>query len=94
MPEEVRRLASLLERRWTIAVIYASSEGVSRFNEFVATLGAIPAATLAARLAELEEAGLLRREVVQTRPPHSEYHLTERGAELAPLIRALAMFSR
>ena len=33
VPEEVRRAAGLLERRWTVSILWASSEGASRFNE-------------------------------------------------------------
>ena len=53
MPEEVRRAADLLERRWTLSILYASVEGAVRFNEFVAVLGRVPPATLTARLTEL-----------------------------------------
>ena len=61
LPEEVRRAADLLERRWTVSILCASHEGAVRFNEFRQVLGPIPPATLAARLAELEEAGVLER---------------------------------
>ena len=64
MPEEVRRAADLLERRWTVSIIWASSEGATRFGEFAQSLGPIPPATLAARLTELEEAGVLRLDQV------------------------------
>jgi DNA-binding HxlR family transcriptional regulator len=33
VPEEVRRAAGLLEGRWTVSILWASSEGASRFNE-------------------------------------------------------------
>ncbi len=42
MPEEVRRAAGLLERRWTISILWASSEGALRFNELKQSLGEIP----------------------------------------------------
>ena len=53
IPEEVRRAADLLERRWTVSIIWASTEGAVRFNEFVQALGSIPPATLAARLTDV-----------------------------------------
>ena len=61
MPEEVRRAADLLERRWTLSILYASIAGAVRFNEFRDSLGRVPPATLTARLNELVEAGLLER---------------------------------
>jgi DNA-binding HxlR family transcriptional regulator len=90
VPEEVRRAVGLLERRWTLAVLFASIEGAARFNEFADALGAVPPATLAARLAELTEAGLLERRVLATRPPAVEYRMTSRGRRLEPVLRDLA----
>ena len=79
LPEEVRRAADLLERRWTVSILYVSNEGAVRFNEFVQALGNISPATLAQRLADLEEAGVFERAVIDARPPHVEYRLTSRG---------------
>jgi DNA-binding HxlR family transcriptional regulator len=90
MPEEVRHLAGLLERRFSISVIWASHEGATRFNEFVQALRPVAPATLTARLNELEHAGLLERVVVDGRPPRTEYRLTARGARVASVIALLA----
>ena len=79
LPEEVRAAADLLGRRWALALLYASHAGAVRFNEFRQVVGEIPPRTLAQRLAELEEAGLLEREVVPSRPPRVEYRLTHRA---------------
>jgi DNA-binding HxlR family transcriptional regulator len=93
IPEEVRRAADLLERRWTIAILYASDRGAVRFNEFRQALGGVPPATLALRLNDLAEAGILCRRLLDGRPPRTEYVLTERGHELQTVVRALASFS-
>jgi DNA-binding HxlR family transcriptional regulator len=94
VPEEVRRAAGLLERRWTLSILYASIDGAQRFNEFREALGRVPSATLAVRLNELVDAGLLERRVLDTRPPAVEYRLTREGKGLAPVVRALARWSR
>jgi DNA-binding HxlR family transcriptional regulator len=93
LPEEVRRAADLLERRWTVSILYVSHEGALRFNEFQQALGSIPPATLAQRLADLEEAGVLERAVVDARPPYVEYRLTQRGRQLRALMTALTRFA-
>jgi DNA-binding HxlR family transcriptional regulator len=93
LPEEVRRAANLLERRWTVSILYVSHEGAVRFNEFLQALGKIPPATLAQRLTDLEEAGVLERRVTDARPPLVEYRLTERGRQLRSLVNALARFA-
>ena len=93
VPEEVRRAADLLERRWVVQLVYAAHDGAHRFNEFRQAVGGIPPRTLAERLRELERAGLLERRGLDTRPPPVEYRLTERGEALAPLVRALRRFA-
>jgi DNA-binding HxlR family transcriptional regulator len=94
IPEEVRRTADLLERRWTLSILYASVEGAERFNEFSAALGRVPPATLTVRLTELVTAGLLERRVLDTKPPAVEYRLTPLGRRFEPLLRALGRCSR
>jgi DNA-binding HxlR family transcriptional regulator len=89
MPEEVRRVAGLLERRFSVSVIWASSEGATRFNEFAEALRPVPPGTLTARLNELAEAGILARVVVDDRPPRVEYRLTPRGKRVAALVARL-----
>jgi DNA-binding HxlR family transcriptional regulator len=93
LPEEVRRVADLLERRWTVSILYVSHEGAVRFNEFLQALGTISPATLVQRLADLEEAGVLERTVIDARPPRVEYRLTKRGRELRSLVNALSRFA-
>lgn len=93
VPEEVRRAAGLLERRWTVSIIWASHDGAVRFNEFLQAVGAIPPATLTTRLLELQRAGILERAMIEERPPRTEYRLTARGAELRELLTALRAFA-
>ena len=93
LSEQVRDVAGLLERRWTISILFASHDGAVRFNEFLQVLGPVPPATLTARLAELEGAGVLEREVLDTRPPRVEYRLTERGRRLGTVIHAVTQFA-
>jgi DNA-binding HxlR family transcriptional regulator len=94
IPEDVRRAADVLERRYAVSILYASHRGCTRFTEFRQALGKIPPATLAQRLGELEKAGLLRRELRDTRPPHVEYVLTAEGRRLRALLDALAAWAK
>ena len=93
VPEEVRRAAGLLERRWTISILWASSEGALRFNELKQAVGEIPPRTLAQRLVELEEAGVLVRQVIDARPPRVEYRLTDEGRRLTLVVDAVVSFA-
>jgi DNA-binding HxlR family transcriptional regulator len=89
VPEEVRRLADLLERRWQLSILFAAVSGALRFNEFAETVRGISPRMLSERLRDLEQAGLVEREVLPTSPPTVEYRLTARGRALAPVIEAL-----
>jgi len=94
VPEEVRRAADLLERRWTVSILWAAHSGAVRFNEFRQSLGRVPPRTLAQRLTELEYAGLIERTVIDARPPRVEYRLTEHGLRLRDLLDAVRDWAR
>jgi DNA-binding HxlR family transcriptional regulator len=94
VPEEVRLAADLLERRWTLSILYASVDGAIRFNEFREALGRVPPATLTLRLTQLVDAGVLERRVLDTRPPAVEYRLTRRGQQFEPIVRELVRCAR
>jgi DNA-binding HxlR family transcriptional regulator len=93
VPEEVRRAADVLERRYAVSILYASYQGCTRFNEFRQALGEIPPGTLAQRLVELERAGVIRREVRDARPPLVEYVLTSDGQRLRTVLDALTVWA-
>ncbi len=93
VPEEVRRAAGLLEGRWTVSILWATSEGATRFNELKQAVGEIPPRTLAQRLVDLEHAGLIERNVIDARPPRVEYVLTPDGVRLRAVLDALAAYA-
>ena len=89
VPSELRTVAELLERRWTLGTIYACSSGAARFNEFRQSLPGISPTTLSDRLEQLEVAGIVDRRLVPGRPPHAEYRLTAKGRRLAAAVTGL-----
>ncbi|TML19150.1 MAG: helix-turn-helix transcriptional regulator [Actinobacteria bacterium] len=93
VPDEVRKAADVFERRYAVSILYASYHGCTRFNEFRQALGEIPPGTLAQRLVELERAGVLRRDVLDARPPRVEYVLTTDGRRLRAVVEALAAWA-
>jgi DNA-binding HxlR family transcriptional regulator len=78
-----------LERRWTLATIYAAAGGAVRFNEFRQSLPGVSPTTLSDRLEQLEAERIVERRMVPGRPPHTEYQLTSRGKRLAGLVAGL-----
>lgn len=89
VPAELRATASLLERRWTLATIYACASGAARFNEFRQSLPGVSPTTLSERLEQLEAALIVERHLVPGRPPHTEYVLTRHGKQLARAVAGL-----
>lgn len=60
-----------------------------RFGRLKSLIPAISGKVLTGQLKELEEDGLLIREVVSQKPKEVEYRLTQSGAELHVLIKEL-----
>ena len=77
-----------------LSILWAAHAGAVRYNEFLHAVDGIPPRTLAARLAELEHAGLVERRVVTSRPPRVEYHLTEEGRRVGIVVDALHAWAR
>jgi len=78
----------LVGDRWALLAIRELGFGVTRFNDIQIRTGA-PRASLATRLRELEDAGLVERRRYSTHPPRDEYLLTPAGRELGPVLREL-----
>lgn len=76
----------LVGRRWNGAIILAAHHGACRYSEFLAAIPGISERVLAQRLRELEDAEIMVREVLATRPVQIVYTLSRRGSEL---VRAL-----
>jgi DNA-binding HxlR family transcriptional regulator len=80
---------SLLNGAWTPNIIWYLAQGPRRFSELRADIARVSAKVLTQRLRDLEEKGVLTREVLPTSPPSVEYGLTELGRELLPVISAI-----
>jgi DNA-binding HxlR family transcriptional regulator len=84
-------VASTLEvvgERWTLLIIRDVFLGIRRFDELHKDLG-IARNVLQARLERLVEEGILVKRPYQERPLRCEYRLTEKGADLWPVLVAL-----
>ncbi|MFD7492602.1 winged helix-turn-helix transcriptional regulator [Streptomyces sp. NPDC059832] len=74
--------------KWALLAVREIFFGNHRFEAIARNTGA-PRDRLAARLRSLEQAGVVERRPYNERPPRYEYHLTDSGRDLAPVIRAL-----
>jgi len=80
---------AVLGGAWTTSVIWKLSGNPRRFGELQRDIPGISPKMLAARLRSLEDKGVVLRAVVPTKPPSSEYTLSELGRELLPVIDAI-----
>ncbi|GGV38421.1 HxlR family transcriptional regulator [Kitasatospora herbaricolor] len=78
----------LVGERWALLAIREIFYGNRRYEQIVRNTGA-PRDRLAARLRALEEVGVVERHAYSERPLRFEYHLTEAGRDLAPVMHAL-----
>ena len=92
-PCPVEAVSEIVGRKWVPLIIRDLAKGAQRFGELQNSLSISPR-VLSSRLQELENDGLVRREVFAEIPPRVEYTLTERGSLLVPLIDEMRRVGR
>jgi len=91
----VARTLDLIGERWTILILRdLLTKGPQRFQDLQDSLAGAAPNTLSARLKGLEEDGLIARKLYSEHPPRLEYHLTDRGRSLGPVLAALRDWGR
>jgi DNA-binding HxlR family transcriptional regulator len=84
----VARTLEIVGEKWALLAVREVFLGNGRFDEMVRRTG-VPRDTMAARLRALVGAGILERRQYSERPARFEYHLTEAGRDLYPVILTL-----
>lgn len=87
-PCSIAAALQILGEKWALLAVREIFYGNHRFDRIARNTGA-PRDRLTARLRALEEAGVIERRAYSERPPRFEYHLTEAGRDLAPVIQSL-----
>lgn len=76
--------------RWKIVIIsHLDEKGVIRFNELLRMIPGVSKGILTRQLRELEEDGIVHREVYREVPPKVEYSLTDPGKQFKPVLTAM-----
>jgi DNA-binding HxlR family transcriptional regulator len=84
------RALEIVGERWALLIVRDLLVGPKRFTDLKQGLPRIPTNILAARLRELEEAGIVRRRVLPRPAGSVVYELTEYGSELENAVVPLA----
>ena len=83
------RALEVVGERWSLLIVRdALFGGITRFADFQRSLG-LARNILSSRLDRLVKAGLMERRQPE-RSPYHEYHLTEKGEDLKPVVIALS----
>lgn len=83
----------ILSQRWTGLIIYQLLNGSQRFCSIESSIG-ISGRLLSERLKDLEQQGIVLREVYPEIPVRIEYSLTEKGHSLEPLMKEIEKWSQ
>ena len=84
----IARTLDVVGEKWALLAVREVFLGNRTFDEMVRRTGA-PRDTLAARLRTLTGAGILERRQYSEHPARFEYHLTDAGRDLYPVIVTL-----
>ena len=86
----VAKTLDLVGERWTLLVLRdLFLHGPRRYQDFQESLAGVAPNTLSARLKSMEAHGLIERKLYSEHPPRLEYHLTDKGRSLGPVMKAL-----
>ena len=79
----------LIGDKWKVLILRDLRNGTNRFGELKKSVTGISQKVLTANLRNMEENGLLTREVFPEVPPRVEYTLTELGHSMEPILDAM-----
>jgi DNA-binding HxlR family transcriptional regulator len=83
--------ATLIGKKWHPVIVHRLLQaGPLGFNALKEEVDGISSKVLSDSLSDLEASKLVEREIVSEKPFRVEYSLTERGADLEPVIQSMA----
>jgi DNA-binding HxlR family transcriptional regulator len=90
---EVEKTFELIGKRWTGLIIYVLLSGPKRFSEIHSIIPDLSKRVLTERMKELEEHGMVLRNVIPERPIRTEYVLTKKGKELGDILGPISQWA-
>jgi DNA-binding HxlR family transcriptional regulator len=75
--------------KWKPMIIRLAVEGPLRFNTLLKQLPGSNKESVSQALKDLEEAGILIKNVIKPKPLHIEYTLSEKGKTIIPVLKTM-----
>jgi DNA-binding HxlR family transcriptional regulator len=88
-PCPIERGMRILGGKWKASILWHLKDGPVRFNDLARQLGGASKKMVDARLKEMEDEGLVTREVLATRPIAVNYRITEFGSSALSTLDSL-----
>lgn len=85
----VETTLTLIGNKWKVLILRDLMGGTKRFGELKRSLGNVTQKVLTAQLRDMEENGLVHRQVYAEVPPRVEYSLTDLGKSLKLALDAM-----
>jgi DNA-binding HxlR family transcriptional regulator len=85
----VERTLEVIGGRWKVLILRELFQGVQRFGQLHRALHGITQKMLTQQLREMEQDGIIHREVYLQVPPKVEYSLTSLGESLKPILDSM-----
>ena len=85
----VETTLALIGDKWKVLILRDLLPGTKRFGELKKSIGSVSQKVLTAQLRDMEQNGLVHREVFAEVPPRVEYSLTDLGKSLKPILDAM-----
>ena len=86
----VETTLKMIGKRWKIIILRELLTGTMRFGELKGAVKGISQKVLTTNLRQMEEDGLVKREVYNEVPPRVDYTLTDVGYSLASVLDSMA----
>lgn len=80
----------VIGNKWTALILRDLFAGPKRFCELEKSVGGVNPRTLSQRLDDLEQYGIITKQIFAEVPPRIEYTLTEKGEDLLPILEQMA----
>ncbi|WMW22792.1 helix-turn-helix domain-containing protein [Methanolobus mangrovi] len=88
----VEATLSVIGGKWKPLILWHLKENTMRYNSLQQVLPGISPRMLTKQLRELENDGIVNREMYPEIPPRVEYSLTDFGRTIIPVLEALAQW--